>query len=182
MSRKGWIITAVIVSALLTLILCGGVAAVVAYRSMGSGQGAQSAAPTATAPAAVIPAGAGGGQVRLVGSMPPTLDPALVQDSTSGEHGAPVQWPVALNADLEVIPALAERWDTSADGCTFTFYLHPEAAFGDGKPLDAAAVASPNAPAAPELASPVALSYLDDTWALPPITTVKPTASPASRW
>jgi oligopeptide transport system substrate-binding protein len=164
MSRKGWIITAVIVSALLTLMLCGGVAAVVAYRSMGSGQGAQGAAPTATAPAAVIPAGASGGQVRLVGSMPPTLDPALVQDSTSGEYVVHLfSGLVALNADLEVIPALAERWDTSADGRTFTFYLHPEAAFGDGKPLDAAAVvASLERACSPELASPVALSYLDD--------------------
>ena len=38
-----------------------------------------------------------------------------------------------LNADAELIPALAERWEVSADGRTYTFHLHPRATWSDGK-------------------------------------------------
>ncbi|NLX36419.1 MAG: peptide ABC transporter substrate-binding protein [Chloroflexi bacterium] len=164
MSRKSWIIIAIVAAALVALLLCGGIAAVVAFRYISRAGGSSGATTAATPAPAVIEAGAGGGQVRLVGNMPPTLDPAMVQDSTSGEYVVHLfSGLVALNAELEVIPALAERWDTSPDGRTLTFYLHHEAAFEDGKPIRAAdVVASFERACSPELASPVALSYLDD--------------------
>lgn len=38
---------------------------------------------------------------------------------------------------LEHIPQLAERWETSSDKKTFTFYLHPKAKWQDGRPVTA---------------------------------------------
>jgi peptide/nickel transport system substrate-binding protein len=40
---------------------------------------------------------------------------------------------------LEVEPSLAERWDISEDGKTYTFYLRDGVSFHDGTPFDAEA-------------------------------------------
>jgi peptide/nickel transport system substrate-binding protein len=42
----------------------------------------------------------------------------------------------AIDADLHVVPALAESWTVSPDGLTYTFRLRPSATFHDGKKLD----------------------------------------------
>lgn len=42
--------------------------------------------------------------------------------------------------DTEVKPQLAEKWDVSDDGLTYTFYLNKEAKFHDGSPVTAEAV------------------------------------------
>ncbi|WP_251553703.1 ABC transporter substrate-binding protein [Neobacillus muris] len=42
--------------------------------------------------------------------------------------------------DTEVKPQLAEKWDISDDGLTYTFYLNKEAKFHDGTPVTAEAV------------------------------------------
>jgi oligopeptide transport system substrate-binding protein len=39
--------------------------------------------------------------------------------------------------DLKAHPGVAARWDVSADGCTYTFHLRPEACWSDGKPVKA---------------------------------------------
>ncbi len=41
---------------------------------------------------------------------------------------------------LEIVPSLAERWETSDDGLTWTFHLRPQVTFHDGSPLDAEAI------------------------------------------
>lgn len=41
---------------------------------------------------------------------------------------------------VEVEPALAEKWDVSADGRTYVFHIRPSVTFHDGTPLDAKAV------------------------------------------
>jgi len=41
---------------------------------------------------------------------------------------------------FEIVPEIAQRWSSSADGRTWTFELHPGLVFSDGTPLDAQAV------------------------------------------
>lgn len=69
-----------------------------------------------------------------------TLDPAFAKNLS-------IMWNVHLifntltevNKELEVMPSLAKRWETSADGLRYTFYLqdsvyfHDNAAFTNGK-------------------------------------------------
>jgi oligopeptide transport system substrate-binding protein len=40
--------------------------------------------------------------------------------------------------DLHPVPGVAERWDQSADGLTYTFYLRHDAKWSDGSPVTAA--------------------------------------------
>ena len=70
---------------------------------------------------------------------------------------------VTLNTDLELVPDIAERWEISSDGLQYTFYLRPNAKFHDGKPVTAQDFKwSIERAAAPETASPVADTYLND--------------------
>jgi ABC-type transport system substrate-binding protein len=88
----------------------------------------------------------------------------MVQDSTSAEYVVHLfSGLVSLNSDLEVIPDLADHWEISGDGRTYTFHLLPGATFQDGKPITAEDfVYALTRACSPELGSPVALSYLSD--------------------
>ncbi|MDO8673428.1 MAG: peptide ABC transporter substrate-binding protein, partial [Dehalococcoidia bacterium] len=78
------------------------------------------------------------GTLVIPGSDPPTLDPALAQDSTSSNYIVEIfSGLVTLNRKLEVEADIAERWDISKDGKTFTFYLRPGVKFHDGKEVRA---------------------------------------------
>jgi len=46
------------------------------------------------------------------------------------------------SADQQIVPLLAASYETSPDGLTYTFRLHPEARFADGSPLTSADVAA----------------------------------------
>lgn len=48
---------------------------------------------------------------------------------------------VFYHPDGTIKPALAERWESSADGLTYTFYLNKKAKWHDGKPVTAKDVA-----------------------------------------
>lgn len=89
---------------------------------------------------------------------PASLDPAM----TTGLAEANVQAELfegltRLDRDNQPQPALAERWDISPDGKTYTFHLRPGITWSDGTPITAhdfvyswmrvidPAVASPNA-------------------------------------
>ena len=76
--------------------------------------------------------------LNLPGGAPPTLDPALTQDSTSASYIVEIfSGLVTLNQDLEVVPDIADSWDLSNDGTTYTFHLHDDVRFHDGKPVTA---------------------------------------------
>ncbi len=104
------------------------------------------------------------GTLRLFGAEPDTLDPALVEDSVSAEYVVQIfSGLVTLNADLELVPDLAERWETSPDGRVYTFFLRPDARFHDGRPVTAADFKySLERACAPRTGSRVAGVYLGD--------------------
>ncbi|MFT3866694.1 MAG: ABC transporter substrate-binding protein [Solirubrobacterales bacterium] len=45
------------------------------------------------------------------------------------------------NGAAKVVPALAEKWDVSSDGLTYTFHLRPNLKLSDGSPLTAEEIA-----------------------------------------
>ncbi len=105
-----------------------------------------------------------GGIFRRLWADPPTIDPHLVQDTTSAAIVVEVfSGLVALNTDLQLVPDIAESWDISPDGTVYTFYLRPEAKFHDGKPVTARDFKwSIERAANPDTASAVADTYLND--------------------
>ncbi|HSJ58893.1 MAG TPA: ABC transporter substrate-binding protein [Anaerolineae bacterium] len=73
-----------------------------------------------------------------VGEEPYDLDPATTEDGPADYVGHLFRGLVMLDTNLQVVPDLAERWEISDDGRTYTFFLHPDAVFFDGKPVTAA--------------------------------------------
>lgn len=74
--------------------------------------------------------------VLNLGTEPPTLDPALAVDLTSGTViDLLFQGLTTFDANAKVKPAVAYRWELSADELTYTFYLRPDAQWSDGKPV-----------------------------------------------
>jgi oligopeptide transport system substrate-binding protein len=83
----------------------------------------------------------GGGTLKLSGTDPTTLDPALSSDANSANYIMQIySGLVKLDENLEPAPDIAERWDISDDGCTFAFYLRDNAVFQDGRKVTAADV------------------------------------------
>jgi len=105
-----------------------------------------------------------GGAIRLAGALPPTLDPALVQDATSAEYIVHLySGLVRLNAYLTVVPDLASWWEIDDSGRTYTFYLRDDIVFANGRDITSEDIVySIERACSPEMASPVALSYLSD--------------------
>ena len=106
----------------------------------------------------------GAGVLTLYGSEPSTLDPALCVDATSGGYIVEIfSGLVTLNSDLEVIPDIAQSWDISGDGTTYTFHLRDGVRFHHGKELTANDFKySIERAADPDTGSPVAEAYLGD--------------------
>jgi oligopeptide transport system substrate-binding protein len=123
--------------------------------------GCRSAAP----PSPGAAASATGPALHLAQSAEPTtFDPALVEDGPTIEvlmhvFDGLVQW----TPENRLAPALAERWEWSADGRTITFHLRPGVKFQNGRPLKASDfVWGMNRALLPETRSPVAMTYLND--------------------
>ncbi len=73
---------------------------------------------------------------------PPILDPsggaaAAIREVT---YGNIFEGLVALDQNSKIVPALAERWDVSADGLKYTFHLRRNARFHDDTPITSADV------------------------------------------
>ncbi|HYN25805.1 MAG TPA: ABC transporter substrate-binding protein, partial [Pyrinomonadaceae bacterium] len=81
----------------------------------------------------------GGTVVVAVSTDPAGLNPAIT--TQGGVHlicGSIFSGLVAHDFNLNPVPDLAERWEVSPDGRTYTFHLAPEAVFHDGVPVTSA--------------------------------------------
>ncbi len=63
--------------------------------------------------------------------------PGDYRESSNGLIGAIFSGLVALDKDSNAIPELAESWDISSDGKTFTFHIRENATFHSGKQVTA---------------------------------------------
>ncbi|MFN2511500.1 MAG: ABC transporter substrate-binding protein [Pyrinomonadaceae bacterium] len=80
----------------------------------------------------------GGTVVVAISSDPGGLNPSIT--TQGGVHlicGSIFSGLVAHDFDLNPVPDLAERWEVSPDGRTYTFFLAREAVFHDGVPVTA---------------------------------------------
>src|SRR5215467_1324216 len=69
---------------------------------------------------------------------PRSLDPALSTDVPTGRAvGYLFDGLTRFSADARVEPALAERWEVTPDGVTYTFHLRSGVTFTDGSPVTA---------------------------------------------
>ncbi len=102
--------------------------------------------------------------LTMLGADPPTLDPHLTTDATSASYIVEIfSGLVTFNKDLQLVPDLAERWDVSPDGKTYTFYLRKNAKFHNGKQVTARDFKySIERAADPRTQSTVADTYLGD--------------------
>ena len=97
-------------------------------------------------------------------TSPTTFDPAMVQDGDTIDvlqqvFEGLVQW----SPQNKIVPCLAEKWEVSPSGLTYTFHLRPNVKFQDGAPVTASDVLySMRRSLDPKLKSPVALNYLGD--------------------
>lgn len=73
-----------------------------------------------------------------IGTEPPSLDWSLATDSTSFTILNNIMEGLTRFSDKhKPEPALAEKWEVSEDGRTYTFHLRQNALWTDGKPLEA---------------------------------------------
>ncbi len=99
---------------------------------------APEAKPT-EAPAAAVPSG--GGQLRVTFSWPNRIDPAVGNDYAGSTSIANLYDTLIFpNAKGGVDPWVAESWDISPDGLTYTFKLRNDVKFHDGTALKASDV------------------------------------------
>ena len=105
-----------------------------------SSDGASSTAPsTSPTTTTLTPPIVGGGTLKLYGTDPTTLDPAVSADANSHEYVLQIfSGLVKLGKDLEPAPDIANTWGISEDKLTFTFYLRDDVVFQDGRGVTAA--------------------------------------------
>jgi len=76
--------------------------------------------------------------LNLYNIDPYTLDPALSSEMTSHSYVMQLfSGLIRLDDDLVPAPDIAERWQVSDDGKTYTFYLRQDAKFHDGREVKA---------------------------------------------
>jgi oligopeptide transport system substrate-binding protein len=106
----------------------------------------------------------GTGVLKLYGTDPATLDPAVSGDANSHQYIAQIySGLVRLDENLETVADIAERWDVSPDHLTYTFYLRDNVVFQDGRKVTAADFKySWERACSPTTGSKVARTYLGD--------------------
>lgn len=77
-------------------------------------------------------------ELNLYGRDPLTLDPAVSGEMLSHEYILQIFGGlVRLDDNLEPAPDIAEKWEVSNDGRTYTFYLREDVKFHDGRKVTA---------------------------------------------
>ncbi len=145
-TRREFLTTVVGAGALTLLSACAGGGT----PSAAGGQAAPTVAPTAapkaagaaaptTAPAAAAPQP--GGTLRIgLNSDNTTMDPHLSEAAVDRQvYQSIYDTLIALTPELDLSPRLAEKWEISPDGKTYTFTLRKGVAFHDGEPFNAQA-------------------------------------------
>jgi oligopeptide transport system substrate-binding protein len=155
-----------VVLVLLLIVCCAGAAFVYFVYSNNNPNplGSQpSSGAVATAPAVPRPRQGQTLVLRPLGE-PLTFDPHLVQDAESAEYVVHIfSGLVGIDQNLKLTPDLAEKWDISPDGKTYTFTLRKDAKFQDGRQVTAQDVKySFERALDPRTGSPVADTYLGD--------------------
>lgn len=119
---------------------------------------------TSSAGDAGEPAEARAGVLRLAGTDPVTLDPALASDAGSAEFIVELFGGlVTIDPDGNLQLDLAASYEVSGDGLTYTFTLRDDIFFHTGRAVTANDVAySIDRAASPELSSTTAIAYLGD--------------------
>ena len=126
-SRRSFLAAAGVTSAALALTACGGSSSSVAASSA-AGSTASSAAGTA----------AGGTLNIMLETEVQSLDPQVATDGTSFEVIADyTDGLMQMDADGAAVPAIAETYDISEDGKTYTFHLR-DAKWSNGEAVTAA--------------------------------------------
>jgi oligopeptide transport system substrate-binding protein len=104
---------------------------------LGHGSGAAIDTPRDTAAGLSGPS-YGGVFRRMLGDSPSTLDPAFLTDIYGRAVVAQIfDGLVQLDAHLKPIPAIAELWEASRDGRTWTFFLRRGVRFHNGREVTA---------------------------------------------
>lgn len=129
--KKNLAVLSAAVAAGLALTACGGSSATAPSTTAAYGGEKAEAAGEETA--------ASGGQIDVqVGPSPETIDPAL----NSAADGSCMiihayEGLLKFDKDNNVVGGLAEKWETSEDGLTWTFHLRPDLKWSDGSTLNA---------------------------------------------
>jgi ABC-type transport system substrate-binding protein len=141
-------------AAALAVLVAAGVITVFIGRGGGGRPSSQQALPQRVA-----------GELRLFGPDPITLDPALAADVASATYVVEIfSGLVTFDKDLNIVPDIAERWEVSSDGRTYTFRLRRGVLFHDGSRMVTAHDFKYSMERAlnPRTGSTVALTYLGD--------------------
>jgi oligopeptide transport system substrate-binding protein len=76
--------------------------------------------------------------IILNGAEPQSLDPAVISGQLEGRLcSALFEGLTTRNAAGALVPGIAERWDVSPDGRTYTFHLRTDARWSNGDPVTA---------------------------------------------
>jgi len=110
------------------------------------------------------PASSSEGVLNLWDTGPMTLDPAVSAEMTSHAYVMHIfSGLVRLDDELEVAPDIAERWQRSSDGKSYTFYLRRGVRFHDGSEVNARDFKySWERACTPDTGSQTAATYLGD--------------------
>jgi oligopeptide transport system substrate-binding protein len=80
----------------------------------------------------------GTGVLKLYGTDPITLDPAVSAETISHQYIAQIySGLVQFDEKLETVPDIAANWSVSQDRLTYTFYLRDDVVFQDGRRVTA---------------------------------------------